>query len=103
MAFRHWRWALILGTLSFEARGAEPFEARVESVLKTPGYESGHWGLLVVDGKTGKTIFERNADQLFCPASVTKLFTTASAVADLGADYRFRTPVVRRGDVDADG
>ena len=84
-------------------RGDEPLEARVEAVLKTPGYESGHWGLLVVDAKTGKTVYERNADELFCPASVTKIFSTAAALTDLGADYRFQTPVVRRGNVDEDG
>src|SRR5262245_5141965 len=36
---------------------------------------------------------------MFCPASVTKLYSTAAALSDLGADYRFQTPVVRRGEV----
>jgi D-alanyl-D-alanine carboxypeptidase/D-alanyl-D-alanine-endopeptidase (penicillin-binding protein 4) len=40
---------------------------------------------------------------MFAPASVTKLFTTAAALGDLGADYRFRTPVHRRGEVESDG
>jgi D-alanyl-D-alanine carboxypeptidase/D-alanyl-D-alanine-endopeptidase (penicillin-binding protein 4) len=75
----------------------------VEEVLKVPGSQGGHWGLLVVDAKTGKAVYERNADQLFCPASVTKLFSTSAALAELGADYRFQTPVVRRGRVDGDG
>src|SRR4029077_9229485 len=85
------------------ARGDEPLAARLEAVTKSAGYQSGHWGLLVVDTKTGKTIYERNADALFCPASVTKLFSTAAALADLGADYRFQTPVVRRGQVNDEG
>ena len=85
------------------ARGAEPLESRIEKVLQSPGYQAAHWGLLVVDGKTGKTVLERNADQMFCPASVTKLFSTAAALVDLGADYRFQTPVVRRGRVDDAG
>lgn len=85
------------------ARGSESLDSRVEAVIKTPGYEHGQWGILVVDAKTGKTVYERNAGQLFCPASVTKLFSTAAAVADLGADYRFRTPVVRKGGIDAQG
>jgi D-alanyl-D-alanine carboxypeptidase/D-alanyl-D-alanine-endopeptidase (penicillin-binding protein 4) len=99
------RWLLVLALSATAtlAHGSETLDARVEAVLKTPGYERGHWGILVVDGKTGKTVYEHNADQLFCPASVTKLFSTAAAVADLGADYRFRTPVVRRGGVDAQG
>src|SRR5437660_2090197 len=104
MADRHRLWGVILAFSSAaSASAAEPLDAGVEAVLGTPEYRSGHWGLLVVDAASGKTIYQRNADELFCPASVTKLFTTAAALADLGADYRFQTPVVRRGDVDKDG
>jgi D-alanyl-D-alanine carboxypeptidase/D-alanyl-D-alanine-endopeptidase (penicillin-binding protein 4) len=87
------------------ARGDGPstLEAAVEEVLNAPPYRNGHWGLLVVDAKTGKTVFERNAEQLFCPASVTKVFSCAAALAELGADFRFQTPVVRRGKVDDAG
>ena len=88
---------------SSSLRGAESIEARVDAVLKTSGYESGHWGLLVVDAKTRKTVYERNPDQMFCPASVTKIFSSAAFLADLGADFRFRTPVVRHGGVDSEG
>jgi D-alanyl-D-alanine carboxypeptidase/D-alanyl-D-alanine-endopeptidase (penicillin-binding protein 4) len=92
---------LSLVVLPPAARASEPLEARVEELLRTPGFQHGHWGLLVVDGKTGETVYERDADQMFAPASVTKLFTTAAALAELGADHRFRTPVVRRGELDA--
>jgi serine-type D-Ala-D-Ala carboxypeptidase/endopeptidase (penicillin-binding protein 4) len=54
---------------------------------------------LVVDAETGKVVFERDADRLFAPASVTKIYTCASALAALGADFKFETPVVRRGEV----
>ncbi|SIO16960.1 D-alanyl-D-alanine carboxypeptidase / D-alanyl-D-alanine-endopeptidase (penicillin-binding protein 4) [Singulisphaera sp. GP187] len=105
MAARLLRWSLIVGigfgaaAVSATARGGEPLEPRVEEILKTKGFEGGHWGILVVDGTTGKTVYEHNADQMFCPASVTKLFSTAAALSDLGADFRFQTPVVRRGEV----
>ena len=85
------------------APGGPSLADRVRSVLETPGYAEAHWGLLVVDAADGRTIYEREADRLFGPASVTKLFTTAAALADLGADHRFQTPVVRRGEVDAEG
>ena len=95
--------AIVVGGFITLAAAADPLAMRVETVLKSPGYKSGHWGLLVVDAKTGATVFERNPDELFCPASVTKLFTTAAALVDLGADYRFQTPVVRRGSVESNG
>ncbi|MDR3636148.1 MAG: D-alanyl-D-alanine carboxypeptidase/D-alanyl-D-alanine-endopeptidase [Isosphaeraceae bacterium] len=100
MRYRLGYFVLAIALAPFVARGSEPLDARVEAVLKTPGFQHGHWGLLVVDGKTGQTIYERDADQMFAPASVTKLFSTAAALAELGADYRFRTPVVRRGELD---
>ncbi|MCA1686443.1 MAG: D-alanyl-D-alanine carboxypeptidase, partial [Planctomycetia bacterium] len=103
MAVGRWSVALVLSLLATPSRGDEPLEARIDAVLKSPGYQAGHWGLLVVDAKTGKTVYERNADQMFCPASVTKVFSTAAALADLGADHRFETPVVRRGEVDDGG
>ena len=76
---------------------------RVEAVLTAPGFQRGHWGVLVIDRKSGQVIYERNADQLFAPASVTKLFSAAAALIELGPGYRFQTPVVRRGEVDASG
>jgi len=72
---------------------------RVEAVINGREFGPGQWGLLVVEAATGRTVYERDADRLFCPASVTKLFSTAAALVDLGADHRFKTPVVRRGEV----
>jgi len=104
MSFRSTRCGLAIFVVSASAAFAsDPLDARVEAVLKTPGYQNAHWGLLVVDSATGKVVFEKNADKMFAPASVTKLYSTAAALVDLGADYRFRTPVVRRGHVDGEG
>jgi serine-type D-Ala-D-Ala carboxypeptidase/endopeptidase (penicillin-binding protein 4) len=76
-----------------------PLEDRVDAVVHSKGFEGGHWGLLVVDSGSGKVVFERNADRMFCPASVTKLYSSAAALVELGADHRFKTPVVRRGEL----
>ncbi|HEY2155267.1 MAG TPA: D-alanyl-D-alanine carboxypeptidase/D-alanyl-D-alanine-endopeptidase, partial [Isosphaeraceae bacterium] len=92
--------ALVAASTSFAADG---LETKVEAVLQAPGYQNAHWGLLVVESGTGKVVYERNADRMFAPASVTKLFSTAAAWVDLGPDYLFRTPVVRRGNVDNEG
>lgn len=45
--------------------------------------------MLVVDLNTGKTIFERNANQVLIPASNMKLFSQASALLALGQNYSF--------------
>jgi D-alanyl-D-alanine carboxypeptidase/D-alanyl-D-alanine-endopeptidase (penicillin-binding protein 4) len=85
------------------APARESLSRRVDALLAAPGFEHGHWGVLVVDAKTGQTLYERNADQLFAPASVAKLFSTASALVELGPNFRFGTPLVRHGDVDQKG
>jgi D-alanyl-D-alanine carboxypeptidase/D-alanyl-D-alanine-endopeptidase (penicillin-binding protein 4) len=80
--------------------GAErTLRQRVEAVLNAPDYQQATWALLVLDSKTGEVVFEHNADRLVLPASVTKLFSVAAALVQLGADFVFETPVYRRGQV----
>jgi D-alanyl-D-alanine carboxypeptidase/D-alanyl-D-alanine-endopeptidase (penicillin-binding protein 4) len=81
------------------ARGADDLAAKVGAVIDGPDYKQARWGILVVDAKTGKTVFERDADRLFMPASVTKLYSCAAALAAFGADHKFETPVYQRGEV----
>lgn len=76
---------------------------RVSAMLDGPRYREAHWGVLFVDRASGEVLFSRDADKLFAPASVTKTFSVAAALDGLGADYRFETPVGRRGDVDRKG
>lgn len=76
---------------------------RIDEVLAASGFEHGHWGVLVVDAKTGQTLYERNPDELLAPASVTKLFSTAAALVELGPNHRFGTPLLRRGEIDRSG
>jgi serine-type D-Ala-D-Ala carboxypeptidase/endopeptidase (penicillin-binding protein 4) len=99
-------WSIGIARAGDESVKREPnavLERQVKAVLETPVYKNAHWGLLVVDAKTGQTLYERDGDQLFAPASVTKLFSVAAAMIELGAEHRFQTPVVRRGEIEAGG
>ncbi len=82
---------------------AEELADKVAALIDAPPYETAHWGALFVDQETGETLYERQSQKLFAPASVTKLYTVAAALDTLGAEHRFKTPVFRRGDVDGDG
>jgi D-alanyl-D-alanine carboxypeptidase/D-alanyl-D-alanine-endopeptidase (penicillin-binding protein 4) len=93
----------IAGDADGQESSVELLNRRVAGLLRSPGYENGHWGLIVTDARNGQTLYEQNSDQLFAPASVTKLFSVAAALVEFGPDYRFETPVVRHGEVDADG
>src|SRR5712664_2509285 len=67
------------------------FAGRVESLLGAAPVDKGEWGLLVVDAESGATLYEKNANEYFLPASNMKLLTTALALDTLGPEYRFRT------------
>jgi D-alanyl-D-alanine carboxypeptidase/D-alanyl-D-alanine-endopeptidase (penicillin-binding protein 4) len=76
---------------------------QIKAVLSQPELSRAHWGIDVVDLDRGKIVYSLNADQLFIPASNTKLFTTAAALAWAGPEYRFRTTVETEGKIDSAG
>src|SRR5262249_36245779 len=78
-------------------------EKKFDSILADPDLSRGFWGISVVSLRDGKTVYALNSDKLFAPASNTKLFTTAAALAVLGPDYKFRTTVETAVPVDKYG
>ena len=85
------------------AASAPSVAQRIDELLATPAARRTYWGVLVRDLDTGATVYERNADKLFVPASNVKLFSTALALHRLGADYTFKTIVSADGSVDEEG
>lgn len=55
-------------------------------------------GLTVLDPETGQTLFSRNGEILFTPASNAKLYSTAFALSTLGPDHRFETELRIEGE-----
>jgi D-alanyl-D-alanine carboxypeptidase/D-alanyl-D-alanine-endopeptidase (penicillin-binding protein 4) len=70
---------------------------QLDAVIDGPDYKHASWGILVVDAKTGETLYERNPETMLAPASVTKLFTCAAALVALGPDSVAETAVYHRG------
>ena len=75
----------------------------IAAILAQSPLDRAHWGIDAVDLDTGKALYSQNLDQLFLPASNTKLFTTAAALALAGPDYRFHTTVEAEGNIDSHG
>jgi len=69
---------------------------QIAEVLAVPAVARAHWGIDVT-AMDGTPIYSLNEGQLFQPASNTKMFTTATALALLGAQATFETKVVARG------
>ena len=55
--------------------------ARIEKILAQPEASRAFWGIEIRALADGQPLFARNPDKLFTPASNTKLFTTAAALA----------------------
>ena len=79
------------------SRAALRFTKRVNALLAAPPASQANWGILVVDAKTGETVYAHDEKKLFIPASNMKLFTTVLALATLGPDYRFHTTIETSG------
>jgi len=73
------------------------FARAVDSMVAQPAFRNAHWGIVIVDPQRGDTLYSRNAGKLFMPASNMKLLTGATALAQLGADFRFRTDFASNG------
>ncbi|NND71914.1 MAG: D-alanyl-D-alanine carboxypeptidase/D-alanyl-D-alanine-endopeptidase [Rhodothermales bacterium] len=71
----------------------------VQSELKNPRYADTIWSVEVVNLRTGDTVYEMNAESNMIPASNTKIYTTATALDQLGPDYFYTTTVVTNGTI----
>src|SRR5579872_2652712 len=74
-----------------------PVAKNIGTILSAPDLARGVCGIEVVSLDTGKVLYAQNADRLFTPASNTKLFTTAAALALIGPNYTSRTTVETSG------
>ncbi len=90
--------AVLAGCATFAGgSGTGVDRAAIEDRLRTPPLDRAHVGVLVVDLRTGRTLYERDADRWFVPASNQKIVVTAAAWSLLGPDYRYRTEVRAEG------
>ncbi|MBX3244511.1 MAG: D-alanyl-D-alanine carboxypeptidase/D-alanyl-D-alanine-endopeptidase [Acidobacteria bacterium] len=70
------------------------------TILTKPEYRRARVGFKVISLKTGKVIYEQDAEKYFMPASNMKNFTVATALEKLGPDFRFRTSVYSVGPIE---
>jgi D-alanyl-D-alanine carboxypeptidase/D-alanyl-D-alanine-endopeptidase (penicillin-binding protein 4) len=65
----------------------------VDSLLADSSLWQAQCGLYLIELNGSQPLYARNQDQLFIPASVNKIFTTAAALYDLGPNRQFLTAV----------
>ena len=71
----------------------------VDSLTTQTEFRNANWGVLIVNPRTGDTLYSKNAGKLFMPASNMKIITSAAALTLLGPDYTYRTTFLADGPV----
>jgi D-alanyl-D-alanine carboxypeptidase/D-alanyl-D-alanine-endopeptidase (penicillin-binding protein 4) len=69
----------------------------IDAVINRPLFSRVRWGILVQPLSKGQTLYSRDAQKYFTPASNLKLLTTAAALKQLGANFRIRTSIYQNG------
>ena len=75
----------------------------VQQIAQRPEFRHSTFGVEVYSLDENKELYALNGQQLFTPASTTKLLTEGTALELLGADYLFHTRVYRTGAVEKNG
>ena len=71
----------------------------IDSLTSQSEFRNANWGVLIVNPRTGDTLYSKNAGKLFMPASNMKIITTAVALTLLGPDYSYKTAFLADGPV----
>jgi len=74
--------------------------AELDRILSHPALRGSRVGIVVRDSESGELLAARDGDGRYAPASVTKVFTAATALERLGPSFVWQTPITYRGELD---
>jgi len=77
--------------------------AQLDAHVLQSRFEGALWSVKAVSLETGRTLYDHHPRRLMSPASNSKLYTGALALARLGGDYRISTPVFATAAPDVEG
>ena len=80
-----------------QAGSRDAFQQHLSRALQAPHVSPSRTGAVVLDLKTGQTLFAHNARLALRPASNEKLATTYAALTALGPSFRIETDVLGAG------
>ena len=76
---------------------------RIDALLADKTLQTGFQGILIQSLKNHTTLYERNADKVFLPASNNKLLTSGAALSLMGPAFVYTTKVVAGSPPDRHG
>jgi D-alanyl-D-alanine carboxypeptidase len=89
--------ALLFTSISLRAVTLEEIQTQIDTILARPAVVNNTWSISVQNLTGTYNYFDLNPGTTRKPASNTKLFTTATAFAQLGTTHRFETEVYING------
>ncbi len=69
----------------------------INNIINRPQFSRVRWGILIKTLSSDNILYSQDSQKYFIPASNMKLFTTAAALQQLGADFRIRTSIYDDG------
>ncbi len=67
--------------------------AKIDAIANRAEFSRSRWGILIQPLSSPRTLYSRDSQKYFIPASNVKLLTTAAALQKLGGDFRIKTSV----------
>lgn len=95
--------AIFMATASFAQQTPPSLPAAIQRIISRPIFRHARFGIEFYSLDANRPLYTMNAQQLFTPASTTKLLTEGAALALLGPDYRFHTRIYAAGPIDPYG
>ncbi|MDZ4181884.1 MAG: D-alanyl-D-alanine carboxypeptidase/D-alanyl-D-alanine-endopeptidase, partial [Candidatus Cloacimonadaceae bacterium] len=83
-------------------RNEQSLTLKLDELMRSPLIKSADVALGIWDAEDGRQIYARNTDMSLIPASLQKLFTSTTALHELGIEHRFVTRVGYRGEIARD-
>lgn len=71
---------------------------QIEAIINRSEFSTGRWGILIQTLSSTQTLYSRDANKYFIPASNIKLLTTAAALEQLKEQFRIRTSIYGTND-----
>lgn len=78
---------------SFSQDIREKLDKAINKLAVDEQFEHSILSMYVVDGKTGKVVYDKNGQTGMTPASCQKVITSVSAFELLGKNYKYETPI----------
>lgn len=89
---------MLISAVATQLPAASRLARQIEKLYaQFPAVQRGRIGYKFIDIETGEILAEQDSANFFTPASNTKLYTTAFALARLGPNYKFQTEVRTTG------